>query len=454
MKNFLAIFRTADGQNRAVTFALVSSLFLLWGLGNGMIDVLNKQFQNSLGISKANSGLVQGVWYAAYFLMAFPSGLIASRWGYRGGILSGLVIVVIGCVLFMPVAKITWSSTDLTFAAFLFTLFIVGSGLAFLETVANPYTTVLGPTASAVTRINLAQSCNGVGWIVGPIIGSTFILSQTEKVNTSNASLYIPYMIIAAVVAVMVAVFLFAPMPDIQAPQEAKEPTSIEQKQRPIYHEKHLLLGVASQFCYVAAQTGIFSFFINYVKDDRYMPTLPPWLADMLPNSMKYLKAGDWHITDYAAGLMLSGAFIFFTLGRFSGSVILSYCKPHITLGVYGLINVVMMFLVYLGLGWASVLALFLSYFFMSIMYPTHFALAIRGLGKYTKLGASCMVTAILGGAFTPYIMGKLADNYGMGVGFLLPMVCFFFIMLYGFMWRSLFTQDMEPEAVRAFPTH
>ena len=166
-----------------------------------MIDVLNKHFQNSLGISKANSGLVQGAWYAAYFLMAFPSGWIASRFGYRGGILSGLVIVVIGCVLFMPVAKITWSSTDIVFAAFLVALFIVGSGLAFLETVANPYTTVLGPTTLAVTRINLAQSCNGVGWIIGPIIGSTFILSKTDTANTSNASLYIPYLIIAAVVA-------------------------------------------------------------------------------------------------------------------------------------------------------------------------------------------------------------------------------------------------------------
>ena len=453
MDTVLKMFRTADGKNRAVTFILVCSLFLLWGLGNGMIDVLNKHFQNSLGISKANSGLVQGIWYAAYFLMAFPSGWIASRFGYRGGILAGLVIVVIGCVLFMPVAKISWGSTDVTFAAFLFALFMVGSGLAFLETVANPYTTVLGPTASAVTRINLAQSCNGVGWIIGPIIGSTFILSQTSTANTSNASLYIPYLIIAAVVAVMVVVFLFAPMPDIHAPHEAKALAAGE-KERSIFHEKHLVLGLFSQFLYVAAQTGIFSFFINYVKDDRYMPTLPLWLANMLPDTMKYLHDGQWHITEYAAGLMLSGAFIFFTVGRFSGSVILSYCTPHLTLGVYALINVVMMFLVYLGLGWVSVLALFLSFFFMSIMYPTHFALAIRGLGDKTKLGASCMVTAILGGAFMPYIMGRLADSYGMGVGFLLPMVCFFIIMIYGFFWKSLFAEDMEPEPAQFFSTH
>ena len=151
---------------------------------------------------------------------------------------------------------------------------------------------------------------------------------------------------------------------------------------------------------------------------------------------------------------MLSGAFIFFTVGRFSGSLILSYCTPHLTLGVYASINVVMMMLVYLGLGWISVFALFLSFFFMSIMYPTHFALAIRGLGEKTKLGASCMVTAILGGAFMPYIMGRLADSYGMGVGFLLPMACFLFITIYGFSWKSHFADDMNPEMAQAFPTH
>jgi len=449
-----ALFTTPDGKNRALTFVLVCSLFLLWGLGNGMIDVLNQHFQDSLGISKADSGLVQGVWYAAYFLMAFPSGWLASRFGYRCGLLAGLVIVVAGCVLFTPVAGIAWSSTALVYAAFLFALFITGSGLAFLETVANPYTTVLGPVTSAVTRINLAQSCNGVGWVIGPILGSAYTLSQTAKANTSNASLYIPYLVIAAIAGVMVMVFSFAPMPDIDAPQEAASPTGRDQKERPIFHEKHLLLGVGSQFLYVAAQTGIFSFFINYVKDARYMPTLPAWLADMLPDKMKYLADGNWHITAYAAGIMLSGAFIFFTVGRFTGSVILSYFKPHLTLAVYALINVVMMALVYLGLGWVSILALFLSFFFMSIMYPTNFALAIRGLGARTKLAASCMVTGILGGAFMPYIMGKVADNFGMGAGFLLPMVCFFFIMLYGFNWKRLFARDMEPEAARALVAH
>jgi MFS transporter, FHS family, L-fucose permease len=449
-----ALFTTPDGKNRALTFILVCSLFLLWGLGNGMIDVLNQHFQDSLGISKADSGLVQGVWYAAYFLMAFPSGWLASRFGYRCGLLAGLVIVVIGCVLFTPVAGIAWSSTALVYAAFLFALFVTGSGLAFLETVANPYTTVLGPVKSAVTRINLAQSCNGVGWVVGPILGSAYTLSQTAKANTSNASLYIPYLVIAGIAGVMVVVFSFAPMPDINAPQEAATPDGGDQKERPILHEKHLLLGVGSQFLYVAAQTGIFSFFINYVKDDRYMPTLPVWLANMLPDEMRYLINGNWHITPYAAGIMLSGAFIFFTVGRFTGSVILSYFKPHLTLGIYALINVVMMAFVYLGLGWVSILALFLSFFFMSIMYPTNFALAIRGLGARTKLAASCMVTGILGGAFMPYIMGRVADHFGMGVGFLLPMVCFFFIMLYGFNWKKLFARDMEPEAVRVLVAH
>jgi len=199
------------------------------------------------------------------------------------------------------------------------------------------------------------------------------------------------------------------------------------------------VLAIASQFLYCAAQTGIFSFFINYVKDPNYMPALPATIAGLLPETMKYQHGDVWHITEYAAGFMLSGAFGFFTLGRFSGSAILRFAPPHITLGIYGLANVVMMFLVFLGLGWISVAALVMSFFFMSIMYPTHFALAIRGLGEKTKLASSFMVTAIVGGSLMPILMGWLADRYSMRVGFLMPLVCFVFIMGYGFCWRRFF---------------
>ena len=344
MKKTNGIFRTADGVNHLLTFALVCSLFLSSGICNGMIDVLNKHFQNSLGISKTQSAAVQAAWYAAYFLMAFPSGWVA------------------------------------------------------------------------------------------------------------RASLAYPYLFVVGLVAVLVAVFYKAPLPDLQAEEEGKADGAGKRGERPLFKEWHFLLAIVSQFLYVAGQTGIFSFFINYVRDERYMPTLPTWLADLLPEATKYLQGGVWHITEYGAGLMLSLAFVLFTIGRFSGSAILRFCRPHLTLGVYASINMGLMLLVILRLGWFSVAALMASFFFMSIMYPTHFALGIRGLGERTKFASSCMVTAIIGGAVMPMFMGWLADKYSMGIGFVMPLVCFGFIAAYGFGWRRLFSRDMEPDEKAAAP--
>jgi len=320
--------------------------------------------------------------------------------------------------------------------------------LVFLETLANPYTTVLGPKESAVTRINLAQSCNGIGSIVGPFLGATFILSQTEVSNSSNADLYRPYLIIAGIVALMFIVFALVPIPEIEAPEEAKSPEKSTEHVRSIIHEKHYILGIVSQFFYCFAQTGIFSLFIIYVvdKNNQHMPPLPTWLTNLLPDTMKYLHGTEWHITDYAGGVLFSGAFIFFTIGRFSGGFIVRYFSPHRTLGVYAVTNVVLMLLLYLNLGWTSVISLILSFFFMSIMYPTHFALAIRGMGDRTKYAAAGMVTAILGAGIGPIAMGWIADNYDMASSFLLPLICFVFIAFYGFFWKNLFSGDMEPE--------
>jgi FHS family L-fucose permease-like MFS transporter len=313
---------------------------------------------------------------------------------------------------------------------------------------------VLGPPESGVARINLGQSCNAVGWILGPLLASSFLLSKTGVANTSNASLYLPYLVVAAIVAVLVLVFSLGPIPEIHAPEEIKSVTSGARQERPLYKEWHFTLAILSQFLYCAAQIGIFSFFVNYIKDDHYVPPLPSWVATILPPPMKFSQAPDvWRLTEYGAGVFLSVAFGFFTLGRFSGSAITRYCAPHITLGVYAVINVVMMILVILPLGWLSVAALFLSFFFMSIMYPTHFALGIRGLGEKTKLAASWMVTAVVGGAVLPYFMGLLADKYSMRVGFFMPLGCFAFIALYGFSWRTFYRQDMEPEPSSASST-
>jgi FHS family L-fucose permease-like MFS transporter len=440
------MFRAPDGGSYAVTFALVCSLFLLSALCNSMIDVLNKHFQESLGVSKAQSALVQAVWYGAYFVMALPSGWVARKFGYRAGIIIGLVTVIAGSLLFVPVTNFH-ASPAVVFAAFLGPLFVVGAGLTFLETIANPYSTVLGPPESGVARINLGQSCNSLGWILGPFLVGSFVMSKTGAANTSNASIYLPYLIVAGIVVVLVLVFSIGPIPEIHATAETKPVTGNARHERPLYKEWHFVLAIVSQFLYCAGQIGIFSFFVNYIKDDRYMPALPLWVAHLLPATMKYAETPDvWRITGFGATICFSVAFWFFAAGRFSGSLITRYCTPHITLGVYAVINVVMMTLVVLQLGWLSVAALFLSFFFMSIMYPTHFALGIRGLGEKTKLAASWMVTAVVGGAIMPYFMGRLADKYSMRVGFLMPLCCFAFIAFYGFSWRKFYRHDMEPE--------
>jgi FHS family L-fucose permease-like MFS transporter len=430
------MFRGADGTSHAATFAMVCSLFLLSALCNSMIDVLNKHFQNSLGVTKAQSTFVQGVWYAAYFLMAFPSGWVARRFGYRAGILAGLSTVIAGCLLFVPVTRLD-APAPVVFAAFLAVLFVVGAGLTFIETIANPYATVLGAPESGVARINLGQSCNAVGWILGPILAGGFVLSKTGNANTSNDALAFPYLIVAAMVGVMVALFRFGPVPEIHAKAEAPAGDAATTPSKPLWRQPHFVLGAVSQFLYCAAQIGIFSFFINYLKDDHLVPALPENWAAWLPEATKFARPdGTLHLTEYGAGLCLSFAFVLFTLGRFSGTAVVRLFSPHLALGVYGAINALLMVAVMASLGWLSVAALMLSFFFMSIMYPTHFALAIWGLGERTKLASSWMVTAIVGGAILPYFMGRIADAHSMAAGFAVPLACFALIAVYGFAWR------------------
>ncbi len=378
---------------------------------------------------------VQFFWYLAYFLLALPSGWFARRYGYRAGIVTGLSLVVLGSLIVYPATF--WN----TFAAFLAILFLIASGLTFLETIANPYATVLGPPEHGVARINFAQSCNAIGWILGPSVVGWFVLSGTSHANTSNDALYIPYLVVAVLVGALALAFSFASVPDLDAPTERAADTDVHVGSRPLFREWHFTLAIASQFLYCAGQTGVFSFFINYVKD--YMPAIPAGTVGALPLGLCYIKEGLWHITDKGAAALLSfGGFTLFMVGRFTGSALLRFASSHITLGIYGLVNTVLMALVILTPGWVPVVALLLSFFFMSIMYPTNFALGIRGLGERTKLASSFMVMAILGGAVAPLVMGRLADWFSMRVGFLMPLVCFSGVMTYGFLWNTLFKHD------------
>lgn len=408
----MKLFTTDEGKNYAFTFALVTTLFLLWGFCNGLIDVLNRHFQNSLQITKAQSGLVQSANYFGYFLMAIPAGLLAKRFGYKGGIIIGLMLIAAGAFWFIPATKIG------TYPAFLTGLFILATGLTCLETIANPYTTVLGPRESGATRINLAQTGNGVGWILGPIVGGHFIFGSGADGSAGNETLSLPYLGIGIVVALIAVVFLFADVPELHAEEEfAAEAAGVSTK--PLYLRHHFTLAVVAQFLYVAAQTGVFSFFINYVVENVA--------------GVNELKASRW---------LGVGGFGLFMLGRLCGSVVVSATKPQTALAAYAFINVILTGLALAGLGWVSVIALFGIFFFMSIMFPTIFALGIRGLGEHTKLASSLIVMSIVGGALAPPVMGRIADLYTMRVGFIVPLVCFVGVGLYGMFWQRLEARD------------
>jgi FHS family L-fucose permease-like MFS transporter len=427
--SFAEMFRTADGKSQLFVFILVSTLFGLWGFCNGQLEVLNRQFQNSLRVSIALSTLVQFVNFIGYAIMAIPAGILTRRYGYKGGILIGLGLVATGAFWFIPATKID------TYAAFLAGLFIIAFGLACLETVANPYTTVLGPPEGAAARINLAQTCNGLGVTLGPLVASKIMLSSTSEVNRSNQNLYIPYLAIAVVVTILFMIFAFSKIPDVH--EQGVETTRGRSKlaQRP-----HFIFAVVAQFFYVGAQIALWALFINYLVSET--PPMSASLASLLPHGWTYEKGGLYFISDQTAGKFLSVAFVLFLLGRFTGSMALRTFSANKTLAVYGFINTVLMALVVARLGWLSVGALFLSNFFMSIMFPTIFSLGIRGLGEDTKQASSFIVMSIGGGAIFPVLNGWISGHFSMAVGFVVPLICFAVVAFYGAYWERLFQRS------------
>jgi FHS family L-fucose permease-like MFS transporter len=436
-----SMFVTDDGKNLMFTFILVSSLFLLWGVCNGMIDVMDKHFQTELGLDKAQSAWVQFAHYLGYFLMAMPAGALASRLGYKGGIITGLLLVAAGGFWFVPathinaLAKAGTVSPQTAFVGYLAGVCAIAAGLTFLETIANPYTTVLGPTRYAATRINLAQSCNGIGWIFGPIIGGMFFYGKDAAGHsTGNETLYIPYLTVAIVVCILAVVFYFAYIPDIKTEDDYHLDDSTPNASHSIWKHPHFALAVVAQFLYVAAQAGIFSFFINYMTSET--PAIPASVtSDLLKSWFETGKSGATILSDKGAANLASLGFLCFLIGRFSGAAILRKFSAHKVLGLYGLMNVLMCLLVFLKLGWLSVICVFLSYFFMSIMFPTIFALGIFGLGARAKKASAFIVMAIMGGAILPKLMGFVADKYDMSRGFIVPLACFAFVAFYGLNW-------------------
>ncbi len=393
------LLKTISGQNYLLPFILVTSLFFLWGFAHGLLDVLNKHFQEILHISKAESGMVQFSVYGGYFLAALPAGYFMNRFGYKKGIVLGLLLYAFGAFLFYPATSIQ------SFWPFLTALLIIAFGLAFLETAANPYISVLGPSETAEPRLNLAQSFNGLGWIFGPLVGGLLIFGSQPAEGNQFSSMSLPYIGVGFVVLMVALLFLRTPLPEI------KEETTLEvdgTTYKDLLKYRHFILAIAAQFFYVAAQTGINSFFINYVTE-----------------SIK--------ISNTNAALILSfGGMGLFWAGRLSGSFIMRAFAPHRLLTAYSAVCSALMILVVAGLDWISVAALFITYFFMSIMFPTIFVLGLKGLGPLTKKASSFIVMAIVGGALCPMLMGYIADRSSMQWGFVVPLFCFLVVFYYG----------------------
>jgi MFS transporter, FHS family, L-fucose permease len=424
------------GGNYLVPFLLVTSLFFLWGFAHSILDVLNKHFQEILGVSKAQSGLVQAAVYGGYFIMAIPAGLFMKRFGYKKGILLGLLLYAIGAFLFYPAVHIQ------EFWAFLAALFVIALGLTCLETAANPYATVLGPPERSAQRLNLSQSFNGLGWVIGPIAGSLILFATTSGDN-KFATLAIPYIGIGIVVLLVAFLFFITKLPDIdEAVLSEKSGGSGESGEKSLFKHPHFVFAVVAQFFYVAAQTGINSFFINYVTDTFHQSSsshiagahMLQWLTDLVGR----LNPG---ITEYesllntTAGLMLSFSFGLFMAGRFLGSLLLTWIKPSRLLLVYSVLCMGLTGLVITGAGMAGIVSLSLIYLFMSVMFPTIFALGLKSLGSHTRRASSFIVMAIVGGAvFTP-IMGLIADMSSMKTGFFVPLFCFSVVFL--FAWKG-----------------
>lgn len=394
-----SIFSSPDGKSYLIPFLLVTSLFLMWGLAHGLLDVLNKHFQVAFTMSKAQSGLVQFSTYIAYALVSIPAGLFMKKYGYKKGILLGLVLYAVGAFGFIPAALLHSAHP------FLIALFVVACGLCTLETAANPYATVLGPEESAAQRINLSQAFNGLGWILGPLIGGQLILGAAPE---DSMALTKPYILLGIATLLIAALFFFTKMPEIKEKEKPAGESTGKLPAASLWSHKHFRLAVIAQFLYCAAQTGVFSFFINYVTE--LDPTISPLTAS------RFLAFG---------GMLL------FMIGRLSGSFIMGRVAPHTLLMGYGLACSLTMALVILELGAVSLYALYVTFFFMSIMFPTIFALGVARMGAYTKRASSFIIMGVAGGAFSPMLMGWIGEEK-MAIGFIVPLLCFLYISFYG----------------------
>ncbi len=403
----------------ALPFFLVTALFFFWGIPNNLNDVLIKQFMKSFEMSRFQAGLLQSAFYMGYFLLAMPSALIMRKFSYKTGLVAGLLLYSTGTLLFWPAAVVR------SYGFFLFALFVIASGLAFLETGANPFIAMLGDPASSERRLNFSQAFNPFGSITGVLIGTIFIFSGIEYEQAEVAALkaagtydaYLrhetmrvvtPYLVLGSVVLLWALLIMATKFPKIGEEAESLE-TRVKGRFTDLFRHRHFIQGVLAQFFYVGAQVGTWSYFIQYVQDYTGQP-------------------------EKVAGYFLTGTLVAFGVGRFSATYLMKFIEPRILMGIYALANVSLVAIGVLLPGWVGLWAIFLTSFFMSLMFPTIFALAIKQLGPNTKMGGSMVVMAIIGGAvFTP-IMGLIFDRaHSMALAMLVPLACYVFVAHYAF---------------------
>lgn len=401
--------KTPNQSNTTFAIILITSLFFLWGFALNLNPILIPHLKKACQLTDAQSAFIDSASYIAYFLLAIPAGRFMNRFGYKGGIILGLLLFAFGAFLFYPAASTR------SYAFFLAALFIIASGLAFLETAANPYITVLGDPATGTQRLNFAQSFNGLAAFIAPLIGGRFILSgktltaQEEAAMSATqldeylkheaSSVQIPFIIIGLVVLI-VAIFLWR----TRLP-ELKEDDSLE-VEGSILKEKNLMLGVVAQFFYVGAQVCISSFFIRFSE-----------------------RVGG--VGEINAAYYLSAALLGFMLGRFAGTFLMKFIAPPRLLAIYSIIVMLLLALSITTSGMIAVYSLIGVEFFLSIMFPTIFALSVRGLGTKTKEGSSLVIMAIVGGAVFPVIMGRVSDMSNIQVSYIVPAVCFLVVLYF-----------------------
>jgi FHS family L-fucose permease-like MFS transporter len=399
-------------RGRLIPFVLVTSLFYMWAIPNNLNDILIRQFMKSFAMSRFEAGFVQTAFYLGYFGLAIPAGMLMRRFGYKLGILTGLCLLAAGSFLFWPAANAG------SYAFFLSALFIIASGLSFLETAANPIIIRMGPSESSERRLNFSQAFNPLGSITAALVGTLAILSGVELtageiaarkadgtysvyLHTETMRVVTPYLILGAVALVLAALIARTRFPSLDAEEERQE--AQQGDGFGILLQRHFVLGVVTQFLYVGAQVGTWSYFISYVQ----------------------AYTG---LAERVAGYMLTGTFAAFAIGRFLSAWLLRFIAPARLLLVFALCNVALTVAAVTRPNWFGVICLLMSSFFMSMMFPTIFALGIHGLGSRTKTGGSLMVMAIIGGAALTPIMGKITE---LNLAYLVPCICYVGVALY-----------------------